>query len=192
MNNSIRVEDLDEATREKIGLPSKSGEAPISDRLVSLGRVLATLKGLSRNDGIWLLSQALYAIQKEAIETEIGHAEVIEEDMPVSFVLYLVARGFELQVPDLLDRSRIPEFVVARQTAMYILWNSERYTLTQIGNVLGGRSAATVSHGYQQIAKRVRVDGRLRHKIETINVEIGKGVVSQADYLLMKSNGGGN
>ena len=90
--------------------------------------------------------------------------------------LAAVANAFDLNVGDLLVRTRNVVIVEARQAAMYILWNLEEpYSLTEIGDALGGRTAATVSHGYRQTAERLRTDGKLRDRIAMANAEIRRG-----------------
>lgn len=182
MNIKLNIEELDEETRNRIGLPADPREE-VSKRLVVMGRVLALLKGFTRSDGIWILSQGLYAVQKEAsAQEDVGVQE--EELKPIGFILYTVAKMFDLEISDLVVRKRSAEVVEARQVAMYILWNAESYTLTEIGRALGGRSAATVSHGYKQTARRLKTDGRLRRKLEKAVVEIGKGEFDNTEYLL--------
>ena len=196
MKAKIKVEDLDEATRNRIGLPADPGEETISKRLVGLGRVLNVLKGLTRNDATWILSQGLYAIQKEEADQDgvgVGEEEVKPTTMaafsyPIGFMLYTVAKAFDLEIADLLARSRTMVIAEARQVAMYILWNAESYTQTKIGQVLGGRHPSTISHGYRQIASRLLSDNGLKKKVEGINEAIGKGESSDVNYLLTNVN----
>lgn len=90
--------------------------------------------------------------------------------------LAAVANAFGLEVDDLRIRNRKAVIVEARQAAMYIFWNlEERYSLAEIGDALGGRSAATVSHGYQQTVERLRTDEKLRDRIAMANAEIKRG-----------------
>lgn len=180
---SIRLEDLDAETRALIGFPDQQATEPISDRLVILGRVLALLKGFSMANSVWILSQALYAVQRE-MANGLEADDISDGVPPAGFIIYTVAKAFDLEVTDLLARSRWSEIVEARQTAMFILWNTEGYTLRKIGQALGGRSAATVSHGFQNIASRLSRDSQLRRKVEIINNTLRKGEVSESDYLL--------
>lgn len=181
----LHIEDLDAETRARIGLPEDEMDEPISGRLVKLGRVLSLMKGLTRKDAVWILSQALYAIQKEMGDK--SEMVGLSEEFPlVGFVLYTVAKEFNFEIADLLERSRKVEVVEARQAAMFILWSMEGYTLTEIGQALGGRSAATISHGFQHIASRLATDNRLKKKVESVYQAIRQGESSESDYLLQR------
>ena len=196
MKPGVKFEDLDQQTRNRIGLPANPGEETVSNRLVGLGRVLNVLKGLTRNDATWILSQGLYAVQKE--EADQDGVGVNEEEAKMAtmgafipstgFMLYTVAKAFDLEIADLLARSRTMVIVEARQVAMYILWNNEGYTQTKIGQALGGRNPSTISYGYRQIASRLLSDNGLKKKVEGINEAIGKGESSDVNYLLTNVN----
>ena len=93
----------------------------------------------------------------------------VEDDLkPIASMVSIVASVFGFDLADLLSRSRVAEVAEARQVAMYIGWHFQGYTLTTIGQALGGRSAATVSYGYQVIAQRLRTSERLRRKVEKV------------------------
>ena len=179
----VRLEDLDAETRAKIGLSEEAMFSLVSGRLVKLGRVLGLLKGLTGHDAVWVLSQALFAIQKEMGDKS-GKVGLSEEVPTMGFVIYTVAKEFNVEISDLLERSRRLEVVEARQMAMFILWSTAEYTLTEIGEALGGRVAATVSYGFQQIASRLSGDNSLKKKVERIREAILKGESSEVKYLL--------
>ena len=82
-------------------------------------------------------------------------------------ILDVVAGEFNLEVDDLLSRKRDRNTARARQVAMYILWLGDT-TLRAIGREIGGRSPATVSHGFQVIAEAIREDEELREKVNRI------------------------
>lgn len=101
----------------------------------------------------------------------------------IGFILDTVANEFGLEVKDLMPRNRNLDAIEARQTAMFVLWNSTEHTLKEIGEALDGRSPATISNGYQQIARIMGSDNRLKHKVDRIVAEINGGV-KRPEYLL--------
>jgi hypothetical protein len=181
MGNKINIEELDDETRARIGLPAD--DKPVSRRLVVLGRVLGLMVGINRREAIWILSQSLFAVQRET-EPEGGTGIMEDSIPPIGFVIYTVAKAFGLEPEDITRRSRVPEVVEARQTTMFILWNLEGFTLKEIGKALGGRSPATVSHGFQTIARKLTKSEKLKIKVETIKSSLRDGEGSDADYLL--------
>lgn len=73
---TIPLEDLDEATLDKLGikLPKKAKAPPqVSARLAVLGQVLQALRGMSVRDALWVLAQTKYHIERQR-DTERGVA----------------------------------------------------------------------------------------------------------------------
>jgi chromosomal replication initiator protein len=96
--------------------------------------------------------------------------------MNADMVIGATAEEYNLDTAALVGRSRITEVAEARQSVMYVLWRHNDLTLTEIGSFLGGRSAATVSHGFQRIARRLPIDSRLRNRVEDIVSKVeGRG-----------------
>ena len=165
----INIGDITQETRDALGLDIEPSLGQAGNRHLSLGRVLKALDKLPDNDALWVLKQARrYFYQGGNLVAE----EESEEYMPpISWVLQVVANCFQIKPSDMKQRQRLAEVVVARQVAMYILWQSERYTLAEIGESLGGRSPATVSHGYQRIASQLPNNKILVSKIKEIEEE---------------------
>lgn len=67
---------------------------------------------------------------------------------------------------DLKQRKREVGIAEARQVAMYLLCMTSKYTLTYIGQQIGGRSPATVSHAFQKIAGKINNDPALKRKVD--------------------------
>lgn len=70
---------------------------------------------------------------------------------PVAIV-QMVAEEFGLTADDLTGRVRTAKIALARQVAMYFIRQKTGLTLADTGHLLGGRTPATVSWGYQRIA----------------------------------------
>jgi len=171
---SIHVEELKEETREKLGIRLPPPINQVGDSLITLGRVFRALRGLSDEEALGVLQQAQRFILKRSIPE-------IEEEKPGSYVppvgwtIQVVARSFSLTPADLKQRSREVGVVQARHVAMYVLSMTDKYTLGQIGQALGGRSPATVSHGFQRVAEQLTNDEYLRGKVVEIRTILTGG-----------------
>ena len=174
---SIHVEELSEETREKLGINLPPPINQVGDSLITLGHVFRALRGLSDAEALGVLQQAQRYILKRShpeIEVEKPGAYV----PPVGWTIQVVARAFRLTPADLKQRSREVEVVLARQVAMYVLSMTDKYTLEQIGQALGGRSPATVSHGFQRVADQLAKDEYLRGKVSQISTILTGEVVT--------------
>jgi len=82
-----------------------------------------------------------------------------------------VVNSFQLTPSDLRGRKRDEVTALARQVAMYLIRQETDCSLAEIGRELGGRSPATVSHGYQKIADDINNNPSLRRKVLDIQRE---------------------
>ena len=98
---------------------------------------------------------------------------MVNRENSLNQIIYVVARQCGIAVTDLKQRGRTQKVALARQIAMYLGWNYEGNTLNEIGKALGNRSPATVSHGYQVIAKALPADKIISVLIENIKKELG-------------------
>ena len=87
-------------------------------------------------------------------------------------ILNEVASYFEVQVDDLLARSRKKSVTVPRQVAMYLLIHEIGLPPTQVGRLLGGRDHSTVIHGAGKINGEMNEDSTLRHDVQAIKESI--------------------
>ncbi len=83
-------------------------------------------------------------------------------------VFKVVAAAFDVAPAALTLRSREANTNEARQVAMYVICKTEEYSFTAIGKALGGRSPATVSHGFQRIAELLPHDKALESRVSRI------------------------
>ena len=85
-----------------------------------------------------------------------------------SRIIRIVASHFGLPPSDLTGPRRDEFSVEARWIAMYLIRQDTDFTLAQTGAALGGRSPATISHGYGIIATRIKQEARFRNIVEDI------------------------
>ena len=74
-----------------------------------------------------------------------------------------------------MSRKRDEMTVLARQVAMYLIRQETDCSLAEIGQELGGRTPATVSHAYQKIADDIHNSPSLRRKVFEIQREFSAG-----------------
>ena len=87
-------------------------------------------------------------------------------------ILTEVANYFEIQVDDLLSRSRRRKFSLPRQVAMYLLIHEIGLAPTHVGRILGGRDHSTVIHGAGKVNGDMNEDISLRHDVQAIKESI--------------------
>jgi len=92
------------------------------------------------------------------------------EPAPVtpSLIVESVINSFHLTPSDLKSRKRDEATALARQVAMYLMRQETNCSLAEIGQQLGGRSPATISHAYQKIANDITTSPALRRKVLNI------------------------
>ena len=182
MLEGINLETLDKETLDRLGitLPPSLGE--VGGNLVVLGRVFNALKGLTDDDALQVLQHAqMYLInRKNALDIEsvsLSRDEVQESYAPpIDWTLQVVAKIFKVKPADLKQRKRDAIVVQARQVAMYVLTMTNKYSFTYIGQSIGGRSPATVSHGFTRISLQVKENRELNKKVNEIQ-KISSGKV---------------
>ncbi len=83
-------------------------------------------------------------------------------------VIKTVAGFYNINEPDLYEKTRRKEVVKPRQVAMYILREDFSASYPHIGQRLGGRDHTTVIHAYEKIKRDLEVNELLRQEIEQI------------------------
>lgn len=83
-------------------------------------------------------------------------------------ILEAVASSMNLPVADILGRGRRAEVSLARQVVMYLVHKHTTLSSARIGNLLGGRSHATVLHGIASVEKQIAKDSAYAKQIKNI------------------------
>lgn len=83
-------------------------------------------------------------------------------------LIQLVAGYFELQIDDLLGKSREKRLAFPRQIIMYIMREEMKSSFPSIGNELGGRDHTTAMHAYEKISNQIAIDEKLQQDVELI------------------------
>ncbi len=129
----------------------------------SLNRVIAYAKLIRA-----LLTPEIAAQALKDIASEPPKTAAITPDL----VLAAVANSFQLTPVDLKGRKKDKETALARQVAMYLIRQETNFPLAQIGQELGGKTPATVSHACGKIASDIDASPYLRRKIRDIQQKI--------------------
>jgi chromosomal replication initiator protein len=87
-------------------------------------------------------------------------------------LIQAVAHYFELEIEDLLGKSREKRLAFPRQIIMYILREEMKFSFPSIGSELGGRDHTTAMHAYEKISNQVVDDEKLQQDIESIKQKI--------------------
>jgi len=137
----------------------------------SLNRVIAYAKLIRSMLTPELAAQALKDIAGDEPKTAPATPRLIVE---------AVVNSFQLTPADLRGRKRDGATALARQVAMYLIRQETDCSLAVIGQELGGRTPATVSHAYQKIASDINNSPSLRRKVFDIQQGI-KSTISKGD-----------
>lgn len=157
MKQGLHLSDLDTETKARLGLAPGFDQGAVPRKVVALGKVLLALRGLMPDEIDWVCDQSP-AICDSASPSRTPIT-------PIAWVIQTVATAFNIDKAQLSSRSRVAEIALSRQVCMYILCQTTDLTYTQIGQTLGGRCPATISYGYQKIAKEIDKDAYLNHLI---------------------------
>ena len=87
-------------------------------------------------------------------------------------VLSEVSSYFGLTAEDLCSKKRTAEIAMARQIAMYAIREMAAVSLTQIGDVFGGRDHTTVMHSIHKVEDEMKVNPHLKSDVDEIMANI--------------------
>jgi chromosomal replication initiator protein len=83
-----------------------------------------------------------------------------------------VAETFDLRIADMTSKRRLASIAYPRQIAMYLSREMTNSTLTEIGDLFGGKDHGTVIHAVKLIKRRMEEDERTRHMIRSIETQL--------------------
>jgi hypothetical protein len=140
------------------------GEERVSRRVIVLGRVIKVLGALTRRDALWALYQAQHFIKAN------GPAGAL----PMDTIVTIVAGTFGLNLEQLKSIERSKEIDEARSVAMYILFNTGRFSTADIGRGLAGQHYSTVRYNINRVEQRLGLNSGqgLRRIIDEIQAQL--------------------
>lgn len=83
-------------------------------------------------------------------------------------ILKIITNELQIKISDIKRHDRNKDLTIYRQLCMYVLWQNTNLTLYQIGQLIN-RCAASVSHGYQKIADKMRSDYKIKYWVLRLN-----------------------
>lgn len=95
---------------------------------------------------------------------EIGIGEERHHVLPPQ-VVDAVSKYFKLEPALLKGEKREQPIALARQIAIYLIREESHCSLTEIGQLLGGRDHSTILRGYEKIAAQIDLNPELRRDI---------------------------
>ena len=146
-------------TREVVDYVARQSQDNVRSLEGSLNRVIALSKLLQSSPTIEIAHRALEDIcSKEPNAQVVMHTAILEA----------VAECFNLDKEDLIGRRRDKDASLARRLAMYLIREETNYSLAQIGKILGGRDAATVTTACKKITSEIAGNSFLKRRINKI------------------------
>ena len=162
---AVPAEELPADVLAKLGISLEdNGNQPKrrpAMKLSALGKVLQAIGSLKKDDATWCLTEAMSYVRKKE-----GPAS------DTATVIRVTARFFKVTPAEIIGRRRTETVVRARQMVMFLLWQTSRYTLAQVGEAVGGRSPATISHAFQKVSKGIVNDMEVADEVNRITDEL--------------------
>ncbi len=93
-------------------------------------------------------------------------------------VLRGTANALQLELKDIVSKSRTQEISQARHWAIYIAREETQASWLEIGNALGGRNHSTVLHSYNKIADAVKTDPEAHQRLVDIRAYLQNAATS--------------
>ncbi len=85
-----------------------------------------------------------------------------------------VAETFDLRIADMTSKRRLASIAYPRQIAMYLSREMTNSTLTEIGDLFGGKDHGTVIHACKLIKRRMDEDERTRHMVRSLENQLAR------------------
>lgn len=103
-------------------------------------------------------------------------SENIKKTVTPRQVITVVAGYFDIQVEDVLGKSREKRLAFPRQIIMYLLREEMKSSYPTIGAELGGRDHTTAMHAHAKISGMLESDDKLQKDLELIKQRLYTGV----------------
>ena len=113
-------------------------------------------------------------ITREDIETLLRDIfqEQARRAVTIDQIQRKVAETFDLRIADMTSKRRLASIAYPRQIAMFLSRELTNSTLTEIGDLFGGKDHGTVIHAVKLIKRRMEEDERTRHMIRSIETQL--------------------
>lgn len=93
---------------------------------------------------------------------------VQQKSLNPKLIIESVAKFYDVEIVDLLGKSRKKELVVPRQIAMYLMREEIGTSYPTIGHEFGGRDHTTAIHACNKVTEEARRDQRRKQELDSI------------------------
>ena len=119
--------------------------------------------------------------QKKArpIDLALAHevlSTVPTRPVPISTILDITAKRFDLGIGDLMGRARSQAVSFPRQVCMYLARELTTQSLKGIGRRFSGRDQTTILHGARTVARQAQADPEVRKLLDELTSEVKNAV----------------
>ncbi len=90
------------------------------------------------------------------------------KSLTTKHIIESVSQFFDINIKDIIGKSRKKELVYPRQVIMYLMRKEINSSYPTIGQELGGRDHTTAMHAYNKIAKEIENNDKVRQDIDSI------------------------
>jgi chromosomal replication initiator protein len=108
----------------------------------------------------------------ELVEMALKDLAASHPEVNADQIVSTVARYYNLELEELQGRSRSRRIARPRQIAMYLLRQESDLSLSQIGEITGGRDHTTVLYAHDRIIELAEEDEDIRRQINTIREQL--------------------
>jgi len=91
-----------------------------------------------------------------------------QQNVTPSSILKATATYYSIKLVDIRGPRRLKEIVLPRQVAMFLTRSLTDLSLTDIGNIFGGKDHTTVLHSTEKIKAEINQNAKLKQDIENI------------------------
>jgi len=124
----------------------------------SLNRVLALAKLTGEVPTVGMVEDALCAASNTSMSTPTH-----------SLIMDVISEYFHISPQEILGRKRAAQISEARQVTMYVIYKEAHYSLSEIGNIMGGRDHSTILQGCKKISTDLENKPQLREHLTNIS-----------------------
>ena len=101
--------------------------------------------------------------------------DTIKKTISPKQIIHTVSAYFDIQIEDVLGKSREKRLAFPRQIIMFLLREEMKSSYPSIGQELGGRDHTTAMHAYSKINKLLKDDEQLKRDLELIKQKLYSG-----------------
>ncbi len=126
---------------------------------------VATFASLSNGE---LTFEAIEHLLKDILQEEARRTVTIEQ------IQRKVAEHYDIRLADMTSKRRPANIAFPRQVAMYLSRELTKTSLSDIGDVFGGRDHGTVLHAHRLIKEKMRSDEKMRQTVNFLDSQLNR------------------